>query len=187
VKRVTQGLRQRFQWIGRISTVRIMGKTRLIVLCAVIALSGIVVISIAVLMPIRGCSQQPASATRRDWFSPTKCVDENGQVMRNDDGRLQFRCIDRRALLAQSDDPQAVRELANAVVEFNGTADAPEAVLNEFEDRLTRSELKHRTSKKDGISEENIVRALNNLGQKLNAPAYARTYSVEVKLLREDS
>jgi len=152
----------------------------------VIALAGIAVVSIAVLVLARGRFHDGVSRTQVS-FSDKKCLDEKGRVMSNDDGRLQYRCIDRKALLALSGDPRTVRELAEAVVEFNGTDEAPEAVLSEFEERLTRSELSHRKSNKDGIPEENIVRALNNLAQKLNAPAYARTYSSEVGLLREDS
>jgi hypothetical protein len=132
-------------------------------------------------------SQQVGSRVPQNAFLRTKCLDEKGQVMSNDDGRLQYRCIDRKALLAQSGQPQAIRELADAVVEFNGTSDAPEVVLNEFEERLTRSELKYRTGNTDGVPEENIVRAVNNLAQKLNAPDYARTYRGEVRLLRGDS
>ena len=137
-------------------------------------------------LPRIGHSQQ-ASRVPQKAFSRTKCLDEKGQVMSNDDGRLEYRCIDRKALLAQSGQPQAIRELADAVVEFNGTSDAPEVVLNEFEERLTRSELKYRTGNTNGVPEENIVRAVNNLAQKLNAPDYARTYGGEVRLLRGDS
>lgn len=135
---------------------------------------------------VRGHSLRAASSTIQNAFSRTKCLDEKEQVMRNDDGRLQYRCIDRKALLAQSGDSQAVRELADAVVEFNGTSDTPEALLNEFEERLTRSELKFRAGNRDGIPEENIVRAVNNLAQGLNAPDYARTFRSEVTFLRGD-
>ena len=107
--------------------------------------------------------------------------------MEDDDGRLQYRCIDRKALLAQNADPEAVRELADAVVEFNGTAGAPQALLNQFEDRLAQAELNYRTHKKNGIPSENIVQAANNLAQKVNAPDYAKTDNSEVKLLRDVS
>ena len=149
-------------------------KTRRILSYVVIALAGIAVVSIAVLALARGHFRGGTSSTQVS-FSEKKCLDEKGRIMSNDDGRLQYRCIDRKALLAQSGDPQSVRDLADAVVEFNGTAETPEAVLNEFEERLTNSELKYR------------IRALNNLAQKLNAPDYARTYSGEVKLLRANS
>jgi hypothetical protein len=104
--------------------------------------------------------------------------------MNDADGRLQYRCLDRKALLAQSGDPAAVRELADAVVEFNGTGGAPAAVLDQFEARLAQAELTYRRGGKDGIPVGNIVRALNNLGQKLKAPDYAKTDAGEVELLR---
>lgn len=104
--------------------------------------------------------------------------------MTNDDGRLQYRCLERKALLAQSGDTAAVRELAIAAVEFNGTAGAPAAVLDQFEERFVRAELKYRTDNKNSIPVEAIVRAVNNLAQKLHAPDYAKTDVGEVEVLR---
>lgn len=128
-----------------------------------------------------------STSKSKDSFILTKCLDETGQVMGNDDGRLQYRCIDRKALLAKNADPEAVRELADAVVEFNGTAGAPQALLNQFEERLAQAELNYRAHNKSGIPSENIVQAANNLAKKVNAPDYAKTDIGEVKLLRDAS
>jgi hypothetical protein len=130
---------------------------------------------------------QPVSNKLENSFIRTKCLDETGQVMGNEDGRLQYRCIDRKALLAQNADPEAVRELTDAVVEFNGTAGAPQALLNQFEERLVQAELNYRTHNNNGIPSENIVQAANNLARKVNAPDYAKTDIGEVKLLRDAS
>jgi hypothetical protein len=94
------------------------------------------------------------------------------------------RCLDRKAVLAQSGDPAAVRELAIAAFEFNGTAEAPADILDEFEARLIRTELNYRHGEHRGVRVENIVRAADILGQKLHAPDYAKTDVGELELLR---
>src|SRR5260370_10561989 len=108
----------------------ITARKKLIFLYAMLVFLSIAAFFAVVRVLVRGHSLRAASSTIQNAFSRTKCLDEKEQVMRNDDGRLQYRCIDRKALLAQSGDSQAVRELADAVVEFNGTSDTPEALLN---------------------------------------------------------
>lgn len=159
-----------------------LNRTRL--LSAALALLLTVACFYAISRTVR---DRPTSNRDEDSFIRTKCRDETGQAMSNDDGRLQYKCIDRKALLAQNADPQAVRELADAVVEFNGTAGAPQALLNQFEERLAQAELNYRTHNKNGIPSENVVRAANNLALKVNAPDYAKTDIGEVKLLRDAS
>src|SRR6185295_6534801 len=97
------------------------------VLPLLLAVTGFYVISRA--------RRTQSTAKQPDSFIRTRCIDEAGNPMNDADGRLQYRCLDRKALLAQSGDPAAVRELADAVVEFNGTGGAPAVVLDQFEAR----------------------------------------------------
>jgi hypothetical protein len=93
---------------------------------------------------------------------------------------LLYRCGD-------SQERAAVRELTDTIFEFSGVAGVPEGILNDFQERLVRSELMYRRRSKDSIPEKNVIRAVNNLAHKLNAPDYVTAYSSEVRLLREDS
>jgi hypothetical protein len=160
----------------------IINKVR-ILYAAVGFLLGVGAFYAAERVPLGGRSQRAAASASQKTFG-IRCLDEEGQEMRNDDDLLEFRCIDRKAQIAQSGNPQAVRKLADAVFTFAGISDVPDGVLNEFEERVLRSEMRYRTGNKPGIPEENIVRAVNKLAQKLNAPDYARTYRSEVELLR---
>jgi hypothetical protein len=147
---------------------------------------GLGVFYIAVGLPRIGRSHDSSGAPQNS-FLLKNCVDEKGQVMTDEDGLVQYRCIDRKAEIAQSGDPKAVRELTDTIFEFSGVSGVPEGVLNAFQERLVRAELKYRSRSREGILEEKVFRAANNLALKLNAPDYARAYSSEVKLLRGDS
>jgi hypothetical protein len=120
-------------------------------------------------------------------FLQKHCVDEHGQVLTDVDGLVQNKCIDHKAWIARNNDPGAILELTKTIFSFSGVSAVPEGVLNQFEERLVRSELKYRLERKDGISDDDIVRGVNNLATKLHAPNYAMAYSSEVRLLREDS
>ena len=126
------------------------------------------------------------SGATKSQPSRITCVDEKGEVMNNNDGMLQYKCLDRKAQLAATGDPSSVRELADAVVVLGGVS-APDGLLNDFEERLTSAELRYRKQSSPGIAEQNVVTAANNLGQKLHAPAFAQTDGTEVTLLRADA
>jgi hypothetical protein len=141
----------------------------------------------AVGIPGIGRSHESVSSTTQNSFLQKNCLDEKGQIMTDENGLVQYRCIDRKAQIAESGDTEAVKELTDTIFEFSGVSGVPEAILSDFQERLVRSETKYRRGSKDAIPEENIVRAVNNLAHKLNAPDYAKAYSSEVKLLRGGS
>ena len=125
--------------------------------------------------------------TVQNEFLRKNCIDEKGHVLSNEDGLVQYRCIDRNAQIAQNGDPDALARLAETILQFGGLSTVPESVLQQFQDRLVRSELKYRAGDRPGITEENIVRSANSFMNKLHAPEYAKTYPEEVTLLRQES
>jgi hypothetical protein len=58
------------------------------------------------------------------------------------------------------------------------------AEADRVKDRLKRSEIAYQQGKKEGVREENVVRAMNNLAGKFGAPGYAKTEKYEVRKLR---
>jgi hypothetical protein len=117
---------------------------------------------------------------------PGNCVDAQGRRMTNDDGSIQLRCIDRNAQIAENGNALAIRNLTETVIEFSQVGRVTDAFLEPFKERIVRAELAFRAGSRNGIKEEDIVRAINNVETKLGAPLFARAYIDEVKFLRED-
>ena len=90
--------------------------------------------------------------------------------------------IEETARKVKGADEAAVRELADAVFEDIG-ASIPSLFRGSMKERLVRAELKYRSGKK-GTSEANIVRTVNRLADALQAPAYAQTSALQVRILR---
>src|SRR5205814_9596620 len=103
---------------------------------------------------IRGFNPN-SSVTPQDSV-PANCLDEKGHLMTNEDGFIQLRCLDRNAQIAESGDASAIRNLTDTVFEFSQIGRVPGSFLEEFKDRLVRSELKFRAGDKKGIKEENV-------------------------------
>src|SRR6185369_2356943 len=73
------------------------------------------------------------------------------------------------------DDEGAIRDLADAVLQFFTENKVPSVFVGPYKERLVRSEISYRSGQKVGIPEKNIVRVFDELAQALNAPEYART------------
>jgi hypothetical protein len=92
--------------------------------------------------------------------------------------------IDEKAEQAKSNEESAVRALADEV--FN----KPEFMVIPTEDReamkarVLNAELDYRSGRSEGIAEENIVLTVNELVDKFNAPDFARTSTLQVRVLR---
>ena len=94
-----------------------------------------------------------------------------------------FALIDKKAQMVGSDET-SVRELTEAVFNTLGVSDVSAVLVDPFKERLTRAESNFLSRRETGIPEENIVRVVNDLAQRFDAPEYARTSKDEVRKLR---
>ena len=93
--------------------------------------------------------------------------------------------INEKARAARSGQPDAVRELTDAVFETIVDPDAVSAdAARELKDRVHRSEMGYRQGKRKGVDEIEVVKVINGLAKKYGAPDYAKTNQGEVRELR---
>ncbi|HEX8651250.1 MAG TPA: hypothetical protein VF708_10450 [Pyrinomonadaceae bacterium] len=96
----------------------------------------------------------------------------------------KFDSIDEKALQAKDNEESSIRALVDEVF---GT---PEGALilpeyrEEMKKRVLEAELDYRNGLSEGITEENVVRTVNELVDKFNAPDFARTSALQVRVLR---
>lgn len=124
---------------------------------------GVVALSTIVLLTI-GAYWQPADST----------TDQKATKMRNS--------IEVQARKAKDNQDQSIRLLADAI--FQDVASPIQGSLSaRMKDRLIEAEVKYRQGHK-GIRESHIVRAVNQLVARFNAPDYARTSPLQIRTLR---
>jgi hypothetical protein len=92
--------------------------------------------------------------------------------------------IDQKAQAIVGADETHIRNLADAVFHVPSLVSIPETIARPFKERLVRSEISYRQGQSKGIAEENLVRVMDELAQKFDAPEYARTSQEEVRDLR---
>lgn len=92
--------------------------------------------------------------------------------------------LDEKASRAKGTDEAAVRGLADAVVDWAVSGQLPELFSRPYKERLLRAEMSFRRGDSPGASESGIVRLIDGLAQKLDAPEYARSDEDEVHHLR---
>lgn len=88
--------------------------------------------------------------------------------------------VDEKASAVKGADERAIRELADAVLLLMIGDSVPTVFLGPYKEQIVRAEINYRSGLKEGIPEANIVRVIEELAQKLNAPDYARTDEGEV-------
>jgi hypothetical protein len=80
-----------------------------------------------------------------------------------------------------------MRELTNAVIDpyvgSNPIVNA-DGTMAEVKERVARAEFAYRQGHNDGVSEDRVIRVVNGLGKKFNAPEYAKTDLAEVRTHR---
>ncbi len=92
--------------------------------------------------------------------------------------------LKRETELQVSGDEESIEKLYDSILasvsfnKFRLPVDAP------IKNRLIRSELKFREGKHKRISEHDLVKAFNNVAEKLALPEYAKTYRAQVRMLR---
>lgn len=92
--------------------------------------------------------------------------------------------IDRKALAAKHNDPDAVSALADEIVNSLPPRDVPAFTRQSMKDRLMRAELHYRQTGEGGVTEESVVRLVNGLAAKFGTPEYAKTDARQVRFLR---
>lgn len=91
--------------------------------------------------------------------------------------------IDEKALAATGTEETAIRELAKAV--FNPEiSELPIEFARLFEERFIRAEINYRRGDRAGIPEINVVRVIDEMAQRLDAPDYAKTSTDEIREAR---
>lgn len=107
---------------------------------------------------------------------------QSSQMATNGDDKQMSNRVEAAAKKAKNNDEKAIRELADAVFEYAG-APIPSDLSSGIKDRLVRAEINYRKGKK-GLREEDIARTVNYLADTIEAPAYARTDRMQVRVMR---
>lgn len=92
--------------------------------------------------------------------------------------------INEAARAAKGSDEAAVRRLVDTVFNANEFAEVPPGGLDQIKERVVRAELNYRAKGKGGVAEKNITKMINKLANKLGAPDYAKTDTVQVRRTR---
>jgi hypothetical protein len=99
-----------------------------------------------------------------------------------------FVTINEKAKLARSGDAVATDELVTEIFRATGAAPYLAGLTGStIKDRIKRAEIRYRQGQHAGISEANVVSAVNALAQKLGTPEYSKTVQSEVRRLRVKS
>ena len=92
--------------------------------------------------------------------------------------------IDEKALQAKNNEESAVRALVDEVFNRTEFALIPVEDRDAMKARVLSHELAYRSGNSEGVREENIVLTVNELADKFNAPDFARTSALQVRVLR---
>jgi len=92
--------------------------------------------------------------------------------------------INHAAMKASKGDATAVGALADEVLAHHGIDQAMGALQSRIRTRLVAAEVDYQNGNSAGLTEDNVVAAVNHLAQRFNAPAYAYTTVDEVKTTR---
>ena len=99
-------------------------------------------------------------------------------------GKTSGERVNELALQARSGDEQSTRKLMGELYDMEGLGVVGSETLAPVTDRVVKAELDFRSGKSKGIDEKNVVRTVNDLADKMGAPAYAHTSRYEVRKLR---
>jgi len=117
------------------------------------------------------------------WASTIQNIATNSTV--NAQQPRQWQRVDRAARdIGHGDDPVAVRALVNAVLADNGIDEKIVATSGSVPDRLVAAEMRFQKGEAPGIPEESVVKAVNQLALRFNAPTWAHTDLKELRRLR---
>lgn len=156
---------------GRPSLVRLS----LAGLILIVSFSGLTVLPVASHPSVLYGSVSSLSERQLEGDSP---------VARSDDYKSPEERIDRKAEVVVAGDEATIRELADAVFEVPKLLTIPKLLALPLKERMIQAEVSYRNGGRVGVTEESIVRAVDELAQKFGAPDFARTGLDEVRDLR---
>jgi hypothetical protein len=121
------------------------------------------------------------------WVSSSSSakLQVNPSLFTSDGGsrKSMFEELEGKARLAQDDNETAISALADSIFNEVGSPAIPANVITRIKERLVRAEKNFRKNKK-GVREASIVRMINELADKFQAPAYAKTSPLQVRIAR---
>lgn len=118
------------------------------------------------------------------WLSANRITWGQSQSRVRDQRRDPYVDLDEKASRVRSGDENLVRELAEAVFRNLPIGEVPDLLARPYKERVIRSEVNYRNGRREGIAEANIVRLIDELATRFDAPDYARTNPDEVRMLR---
>jgi hypothetical protein len=118
------------------------------------------------------------------WLGLRLQAEGKSQASQSDERIFPHARINRIAREMTGADESAIRELIDAVFRASRPYMVPERIMRPFKERLIRSEISYRSGRSAGVSEESVVRVIDQLADKFEAPEYARTSQDEVRELR---
>lgn len=77
-----------------------------------------------------------------------------------------------------------VRNMVDEAFQLMALDDLPVTLTDSLKDRVARAEITYRKGESAGVPEIDVVRAINGLMMRFNAPEWAKTYDDEVKSSR---
>lgn len=93
--------------------------------------------------------------------------------------------IEQKATTAQADDASSIGALIDEVFNFpRAYPRMPSLMESAVKDRLVQAEISYRQGVKPGVHEQAVVKVVNDLATKFNAPPYAMTSVRQVRALR---
>lgn len=92
--------------------------------------------------------------------------------------------INQKAKAAQNNEEASVRELADEVFHNIKLPLTPPEVEDALKGKVVQAEMKYRNENGIGISEQNLVKTVNMLSDKLGTPEYSKTDLAQVRYLR---
>jgi hypothetical protein len=129
-------------------------------------LGAIVTIAVASLFWIKITQVQAQEPQSSQWQHPGKLIDQKASKLR-------------------ADDENSVRALADEVFNYpHAFGRMPIEIESGVKQRLVQAEVAFHTGRHSGVSEEDVVTLVNQIGNKLGLPSYARTTPKQVRTIR---
>lgn len=120
------------------------------------------------------------------WFGTTSPVQGRSQDTQADVSKdaNPLERINEMARSAKGNDEIAIRRLTDVIFNVTDFAEISPTALEQVKERVVRAEINYRAKGKGGVAEKNITKMVNKLANALDAPAYAKTDTVQVRQLR---
>ena len=93
--------------------------------------------------------------------------------------------IDAKAAVLNSNDEASVRAVADEIFNYpHAFGRMPSDIESSIKVGLVRAEIAYRQGRRPGVREEDVVRLVNQVGDALGLPSYARTTKKQVRTIR---